>query len=110
MFASTNLQRTYRAGTRPIRGAIPRSAAAIRDLAQLAPSQKKTAEAAERTTTAEKEERASSSFVPAAEEEDSSFLVVGRCRHRGSGRRRARRAGRAQLMPRVILLALLNQE
>ena len=39
-----------------------------RDLAQLAPSQKKTAEAAERTTTAEKEERASSSFVPAAEE------------------------------------------
>ena len=45
----------------------PSTPCRARDLAQLAPSQKKTAKAAERTTTAEKEVRASSSFVPAAE-------------------------------------------
>ena len=60
------------------------------DLAQLAPSQKKTTKAAKRTTTAEKEEMASLSFVPAAEEEDLSFIVAARCRHRSSGHRRAK--------------------
>ena len=83
-----------------------------RDLAQLAPSQKKTAEAAERTTTAEKEERASSSFVPAAEEEEDSFVLPCHCcRHRGSARslsRVARGAGPTlrRFMPHVLLLAL----
>jgi len=83
-----------------------------RDLAQLAPSQKKTAEAAKRTTAAEKEEMASSAFVPAAEEEDSFVLPCHCCRHRGSARsssRVARGAGPTRLrrfMPHVLLLAL----